>query len=170
VSVPTRVTTCSNPARWIAQLDAHSAREGECIVWTGSRSAHGYGCTRFDGKGGVRTSTHRASWLARVGDIPDDLEIDHLCRNPPCMRIDHLELVTRAENNRRKIRKPRPKTHCKHGHLLDAENTYLHPDGERRCITCRKARGKATYSPEKRAEQHRRAKLRRRERDGSAGG
>lgn len=34
--------------------------------------------------------------------IPNDMEIDHLCRNPGCCNPDHLELVTHAENNRRR--------------------------------------------------------------------
>jgi len=36
-----------------------------------------------------------------VGPIPDGLHLDHLCANPPCVRPDHLEPVTQAENNRR---------------------------------------------------------------------
>jgi WhiB family transcriptional regulator, redox-sensing transcriptional regulator len=28
------------------------------------------------------------------------------------------------------------KTHCKHGHPYDADNTYYTPDGHRRCRTC----------------------------------
>jgi WhiB family transcriptional regulator, redox-sensing transcriptional regulator len=28
------------------------------------------------------------------------------------------------------------KTHCKHGHRFDADNTYYTPDGRRRCRTC----------------------------------
>ena len=28
------------------------------------------------------------------------------------------------------------KTHCKHGHLFSADNTYYTPDGHRRCRTC----------------------------------
>ncbi|MEV4837787.1 HNH endonuclease signature motif containing protein [Nonomuraea sp. NPDC049486] len=36
-----------------------------------------------------------------VGPIPDDFQIDHLCRNITCVRPDHLEAVTQAENRRR---------------------------------------------------------------------
>jgi WhiB family transcriptional regulator, redox-sensing transcriptional regulator len=28
------------------------------------------------------------------------------------------------------------KTHCKHGHSFDVDNTYYTPDGRRRCRTC----------------------------------
>lgn len=35
------------------------------------------------------------------GEIPHGLEIDHLCNKPTCCNPDHLEAVTRAENERR---------------------------------------------------------------------
>ena len=33
------------------------------------------------------------------------LELDHLCVNPPCINIDHLELVTPQENSARRGRR-----------------------------------------------------------------
>jgi hypothetical protein len=36
-----------------------------------------------------------------VGPVPEGLELDHLCENPPCCNPAHLEPVTHAENNRR---------------------------------------------------------------------
>jgi hypothetical protein len=44
---------------------------------------------------------HRHVYLELVGDIPEGMEIDHLCRFRPCVNPDHLEVVTRAENVRR---------------------------------------------------------------------
>lgn len=41
-------------------------------------------------------------WTANTGGaIPDDSELDHLCKVPACVRPDHLEAVTHAENMRR---------------------------------------------------------------------
>lgn len=31
-------------------------------------------------------------------DIPEGMQIDHLCRNVGCIRTDHLEIVTNREN------------------------------------------------------------------------
>jgi hypothetical protein len=156
VSVPTRVTTCPDPARWIAQLDRHSAPEGDCIVWTGHRNTCGYGRTEFQHDGRrIRTNAHRAAWLARVGDIPEHLEIDHLCRNRLCLRIDHLELVTHSENGRR--RAPRPlRDRCKYGHRYTEGSTYITPERKRRCRACQ-ARHDAQYRRKVKAARQRRA-------------
>ena len=37
------------------------------------------------------------------GPIPKDLVIDHLCHNTRCVNPDHLELVTKTENGKRKL-------------------------------------------------------------------
>lgn len=68
-----------------------------CYVWTGTITTTGYG--RF----GAYGRAHRISYEEVNGPIPESLEIDHLCRNPPCVRPDHLEPVTRTENARRAI-------------------------------------------------------------------
>ncbi len=67
-----------------------------CWVWTGYLSPYG----KF-GVSGRRPVAHRWSYEYHVGPIPDGLTIDHLCRNPSCVRPDHLEPVTLQENMRR---------------------------------------------------------------------
>jgi hypothetical protein len=68
-----------------------------CWNWTGAVSTAGYGQIRF----GKVLYTHRVSYEALVGPIPDGLELDHLCRNRRCCNPDHLEAVEPAENQRR---------------------------------------------------------------------
>lgn len=41
---------------------------------------------------------HRVMYLALVGDIPDGMQLDHLCRVPACCNPLHLEPVTQREN------------------------------------------------------------------------
>lgn len=125
-----------------------------CWIYTGYIEA-GYGrLRRLDG---TRLAAHRASYEFYVGPIPDGLVVDHLCRNKACVRPDHLEVVTIAENNRRgrlanpirnpprKPRTPRRRiTHCGQGHLFDEDNTYVQPGtGFRLCRTCERERRRA---------------------------
>jgi len=81
--------------------------------------------------------THRASYVAFVGPIPDGLSIDHLCRNRSCINPDHLEAVTQSVNVLRGVRAVEPKSECKHGHPFDEANTYYPPSGAgRQCRAC----------------------------------
>lgn len=70
-----------------------------CIEYTGKVDKYGYGQihARYRHMG-----AHRAAYEHFVGPIPDGLQIDHLCRNKLCVRPDHLEAVTLAENLRRR--------------------------------------------------------------------
>ncbi len=70
-----------------------------CIEFTGHRLSEGYGHLSVKGK---LMLAHRASYELFVGPIPDGLEMDHLCVNPPCVNPAHLEPVTNAENQRRR--------------------------------------------------------------------
>jgi len=72
---------------------------GACWIWTGYLNEDGYG-NMGDGNRGM-TSTHRLSYLLHVGEIPDNLVIDHLCRNRACCNPAHMEAVTQEENIRR---------------------------------------------------------------------
>lgn len=49
----------------------------------------------------VTYMAHRISHEWFVGPIPNEYQVDHLCRNIKCVRPDHLEAVTQAENLRR---------------------------------------------------------------------
>ena len=71
---------------------------GPCWRWTGTRDRSGYGQMKYQGR---RPGAHRVSYELFVGPVPEGLELDHLCRSPECVRPDHLEPVTHAENMRR---------------------------------------------------------------------
>lgn len=73
-----------------------------CWTWTGSVLPSGYGKISTGPLAAQSgTTAHRAVYEAFVGPIPEGLHLDHLCRNRLCVRPDHLEPVTQAENNRR---------------------------------------------------------------------
>jgi len=67
-----------------------------CWNWTGFLDWHGY--PRIDSR-----AAHRISYELFVGKIPEGLSIDHLCSTPRCVNPQHLEPVTNAENQRRRI-------------------------------------------------------------------
>ena len=121
---------------------------GGCWLWVGGRQARGrYGAFSLDG-GKHQIAAHRFAFETANGPIPVGHQIDHLCRNTLCVRPDHLEAVTAAENGRRSTRSlhETSKTHCPQGHPYDEENTRYAPKGSRICRTCVNARAKARYA------------------------
>lgn len=66
--------------------------ESGCLEWTGSK-CRGYGAFMVDGRRRPEkrpSPAHRVSYEHFVGPIPPGLELDHLCRNPPCVNPTHL--------------------------------------------------------------------------------
>ena len=43
-------------------------------------------------------------WEELVGDIPEGLTLDHVCKRRSCINIAHLDLVTMSENSKRRWR------------------------------------------------------------------
>lgn len=115
-----------------------------CWEWQGVRNHLGYGHVHDLDR--VKRMAHRVSLELAGVEIPEGYDVDHLCRNPPCVRPDHLEPVTHAENM---ARAPwgapdfqRAKTHCPAGHEYNAENTHVGPGKrgtvQRICRACKR--------------------------------
>jgi hypothetical protein len=98
---------------------AKTERRGECLFWTASKTRNGYGLFGF-GDGTVSTA-HRFIWSHHNGPIPEGMQIDHLCRNPSCVEISHLRLVTPSENQRAIPLS----VACHAGHPWDEANTLI---------------------------------------------
>ena len=110
-----------------------------CWEWTGALS-RGYGSIGVTGY--LQQGAHRIAYLILVGQIPERMHLDHLCRNPKCVNPAHLEPVTSRENTLRGVGHPAvnaAKTHCKFGHPLSGDNLYRDKRGRRECLCCKKA-------------------------------
>ena len=109
-----------------------------CWNWKAAKTTAGYGELRVGNK---TTYAHRLSYELAKGKIPKGLELDHLCRNPACVNPDHLEAVTRRQNQLRGFSATginSRKTRCPRGHLLAGDNLVprVWAEGHRECLIC----------------------------------
>lgn len=76
--------------RHVAEPTAHG-----CLMWTAGHLPRGYGRVWVDGR---MAYAHRVAYAMYYGEVPDGMDLDHLCRNPACVNPLHLEPVTRRVN------------------------------------------------------------------------
>ena len=124
--------------------------EGGCWIWMSSRSGGGYGTTVMSAKTigdytpskRLRLYVHRWNYEYFIADIPEGLQLDHLCRVRECVNPYHLEPVTRSENIKRGVgvgSQWSSRTHCSAGHEYTPENTARdRRDNARVCRACRR--------------------------------
>jgi len=122
--------------------------DNSCWQWTDSLDAYGYGAFRINGRKGKTVKAHRFSYELLIGEFPEGLDTDHLCRNRWCVNPYHLEPVTNKENHQRGNHYnsgaiQRARTHCPQGHPFDEENTYHHYSGGRWHRSCKQCKRKA---------------------------
>lgn len=135
--------------QWPLRFSSKVTVSDGCWNWTACRDALGYG--RFSMGRGPNGHTrvynaHRIGLILLGMDVPADMVVDHLCRNPGCVRPDHLEVVERGENVRRGAQQNNTGV-CRAGlHPWTPENIVTEPSrpgqpaGVRRCRGCRDER------------------------------
>lgn len=114
-------------------------KTSSCWIWTAGTFGRNkeYGCFYLQG-GRKSVPAHRWSYENVIGNIPDGLVLDHLCRVTLCVRPDHLEPVTHQVNILRGTglaAKQARQSLCKRGHSL--EDAYILSRGRRDCRQCR---------------------------------
>lgn len=113
-------------------LAATANRSGylRVCLWEGNRSRHKF--------------VHGLVCEAFLGPYPDGQEVRHLNDVKSDNRLTNLTYGTRSENIRDSVRngtQPQvKKTHCPSGHPYDVANTYVSPEGWRRCRACARQR------------------------------
>jgi hypothetical protein len=142
------------------RFEARTSRHaGACWLWTGSRSAEGYGSIRVDGK---MRKAHRVAWELANGPIPAGAGahgtcVLHRCDNPSCVNPDHLFLGTNADNARDRQAKGRTASAnltlgpralaarrvCANGHPRNDANAGRRANGRRRCRVCARIRARS---------------------------
>lgn len=142
---PRKVSRIDPLVRFLEKIDF---TEDGCWIWKG-RIENGYGAFYLCGKW-VYAHIFAYKYI-REGLIPDGLQLDHICRHPPCANPWHTEPVTSKENT---LRGNRFDDYCPKGHLLYPPNIYYYGPKKtwRSCRICTLAGQKA-------------ARLRKKERD-----
>lgn len=128
--------------RFWEKVDKHGpiVLSSRCWIWTGGTLASHkvkYGNFYLTG-GRRRIMAHRYSYELHVGQIPEGLVIDHLCRQTLCVNPKHLEPVTQRVNILRGVglaAGESRQTQCKRGHSL--ADAHILRTGSRDCRQCR---------------------------------
>jgi hypothetical protein len=88
--------------------------ETGCWIWVGPKfgkvTIYGYVTVKRNGKP-VHKAAHRMSYETFIEPIPEGFELDHKlelpCRGGLCIHPNHVEPVTRSENEQRKAARRR---------------------------------------------------------------
>lgn len=123
-------------------LEKVEVTKAGCWLWTAAKtgSTHRYGAFVWNGQ---QSTAHRFAYEFWRGPIAEGMSVDHLCRTPPCVNPDHLEVVSQGENILRGDTLPAfnaKKTECVRGHPFDLFNTLNAANGSRQCRTCKRER------------------------------
>jgi len=108
---------------------------GRCLIWTGEVDRKGRGVIGPPDDlrlvaavvWSYANDRHRKQWVVQV------------CENRLCCRPSHL---ADPGHPKKRSKKPVPDT-CPAGHVFDAANTYISPEGYRECRTCARERMRA---------------------------
>ena len=117
-----------------------------CWIWIGAKDRYGYGVFYAERR---RHRAHKWLYERCFGCVSNGLELGHVVfssgrHDPACVCPVHVRPITHKENL---LEAPTgiaainaAKEYCPHGHGYTPDNTYVDPDGNRECCTCRTLR------------------------------
>lgn len=112
-----------------------------CWEWTSCRNQYGYGKLWWNGENRL---AHRVVYQCAMGEIPNGLTLDHLCRVRHCVNPAHLEPVTSRENTHRgvvpSIISAKVNVCVAGRHELSGANIGIQSGGKRYCKACKSER------------------------------
>lgn len=124
-------------ATWPTRFISKIAVDESCWIWAYVTNQNGYGRYQIT-RSQPAVMAHRYAYELAYGPIPKGRVLDHLCRNPSCVRPDHLDAVTQGENLRRGLPSNDSSGTCRRAlHPWTAENILVDGSGHRRCRQCR---------------------------------
>ncbi len=100
--------------------------DGDCWIWTGSKTGKGYGGFR----GSTTGKAHIWMYQHMHGDVSAGLEVMHSCDEPACVNPDHLTTDTHHENILDCVRKGRSK-HWKENGFFGENHRMAKLDNEK---------------------------------------
>jgi hypothetical protein len=117
-----------------AAFEVSLVPDGDCLRFTGAHTGSGYG-NYWHPIEKKNTPAHVYAWEQINGSVPEGYELHHLCHVRDCIKVEHLQLVTRAEHRRIEGEET---THCPAGHEYDEANTRImtYGNGRRGCKRC----------------------------------
>lgn len=113
--------------------------DNDCWIWQGAKDSTGRGYV-----GRNQTSSrlvHRVMYIIKYGEVAEELDLDHKCRQRGCANPDHLEPVTRSENLRRRYIARGELEAYGRGHPY-VEGSYYDYGNGKMCKECLRIRGR----------------------------
>lgn len=105
-----------------------------CLLWQGKLNDVG---RPILWRGNKPLSAIREAFAREGIEIPPEHVPDHLCRRIACVSLEHLEPVTKQENERRKLMKYRlARRTCRRGHPLNEATRLVTPEMGVLCRAC----------------------------------